>query len=137
MWFNPRYGHVGLVSIPYFLVFELLGPVFQLLGYPLVILAFLDGAVSGGFLAAFLTVALLLGVVLSVSALALEEWSFRRHARGRDAARLLVFAVLENFGYRQLNDWWRLCAFLDLARRRHDWGEMKRRGLGYAPDAAG
>jgi cellulose synthase/poly-beta-1,6-N-acetylglucosamine synthase-like glycosyltransferase len=136
LWLNPRYGFLGLVGVPYFLVFELLGPVLQLAGYPVVALAFATGAVSAGFLLAFLSMALLLGVVLSVSALALEEFSFRRHRRGAEAARLLVFAVLENFGYRQLNDWWRLRGLVDVARRRRDWGEMKRRGLGHSPRAA-
>jgi cellulose synthase/poly-beta-1,6-N-acetylglucosamine synthase-like glycosyltransferase len=135
LWGNPRYGLLGTVSVPYFLVFELLGPVFQLLGYPVVIVAFATSAVSLAFLLAFLVMALLLGVLLSVSALALEEFSFRRYARGREAARLLLFAVLENFGYRQLNDFWRLQAFADFARRRRSWGDMHRRGLGTAPSA--
>jgi cellulose synthase/poly-beta-1,6-N-acetylglucosamine synthase-like glycosyltransferase len=129
LWFNPRYGFLGAVAIPYFLVFELLGPVIQLLGYPVVLFAFATGAISLGFVVAFLSMALLLGIVLSVCALALEEFSFRRHARAREAARLVLYAVLENFGYRQLNDWWRLRAFVDLARGQSEWGEMKRRGF--------
>ena len=131
---NPRYGLLGLVGIPYFLLFELLGPLVQLLGYPVVVTAFVLHAVSAAFLVAFSIAAVLLGVLLSVSALALEEFSFRRHARDRDAARMLLFAVLENFGYRQLNDFWRLQAFVDLARGAHGWGEMQRRG--FAPVAA-
>jgi hypothetical protein len=125
------------VAVPYFLVFELLGPVIQLMGYPIVGIAFATGAVSLRFVAAFLIMAILLGVLLSVSALALEEFSFRRHESGREAARLLLFAVLENFGYRQLNDVWRIQAFVDLARRRKSWGEMQRRGLGVAREAQG
>jgi cellulose synthase/poly-beta-1,6-N-acetylglucosamine synthase-like glycosyltransferase len=136
-WGNPRYGLLGTVAVPYFLVFELLGPVIQLMGYPIVGIAFATGAVSLRFVAAFLIMAILLGVLLSVSALALEEFSFRRHESGREAARLLLFAVLENFGYRQLNDVWRIQAFVDLARRRKSWGEMQRRGLGVAREAQG
>jgi hypothetical protein len=41
--------------------------------------------------------------------------------------------VLENFGYRQLLSIWRTRGLIDLARRRSGWGEMRRRGLGYAP----
>ena len=137
LWGNPSYGFLGVAAVPYFLVFELLGPVFQLLGLPVVAVAFSTGAVSVRFLAAFLLMALLLGALLSVSALALEEFSFRRDSEGREAARLLRFAVLENFGYRQLTDFWRLQAFVDLARRRQYWGEMKRRGLGIAREVPG
>ena len=128
---NPRYGVLGLVATPYFLFFELLGPIIEVLGYPVVAFAAATGAVSWTFLVAFAVVSVLLGVLLSVSALALEEFSFRRHARGREAARLLAYGVLENLGYRQLTDFWRLLAFVDIARRHRHWGEMRRRGFGY------
>ena len=40
-------------------------------------------------------------------------------------------AVEENFGYRQLNAWWRMSGSLEAWRgTRHDWGDMQRRGLG-------
>jgi hypothetical protein len=46
--------------------------------------------------------------------------------------RLVVFSLLENVGYRQLNDVWRLLAFVDLARRQRSWGAQRRRGIGYS-----
>jgi cellulose synthase/poly-beta-1,6-N-acetylglucosamine synthase-like glycosyltransferase len=133
---NPRYGVLGLVAVPYFLLFELLGPLIEILGFPIVAAGAATGAVSLTFVAAFFVVAVLLGVLLSVSALALEEFSFRRHRRHRDVARMVLFAVLENFGPRQLLDACRLLAFVDIARGKGQWGAMPRRGLGVsAPDA--
>ena len=129
---NPRYGALGLVAAPYFVVFEVLGPAIEVLGIPAVLASAALGSVSGTFLLAFLVASILLGVLLSVTALALEELGFRRHGRHRDAARLLAFAVVENFGYRQLTSFWRLHAFVDLARRRRGWGAMQRRGLARA-----
>jgi cellulose synthase/poly-beta-1,6-N-acetylglucosamine synthase-like glycosyltransferase len=130
---NPRYGTVGLVAFPYFVVFELLGPLVELLGYVAVIAAAATGALSLAFVGAFFAAAVLVGFFLSLSALALEEFSFRRYVRGREVGRLLVAAVIENFGYRQLLALWRTRALVELARGRHEWGEMQRRGLGYAP----
>ena len=127
---RPRYGVLGLLACPYFLLFELLGPVIEVLGYLAVPLGWSLGTLSGSFLVAFLTMAVVLGVFLSISALALEELSFRRHPRGTDVLRLFVLAVLENVGYRQLISLMRVMAFVDVARRRSDWGVMHRRGLG-------
>jgi cellulose synthase/poly-beta-1,6-N-acetylglucosamine synthase-like glycosyltransferase len=127
---NPKYGLVGVIGVPYFITFEFVGPILQLLGYPIVLAAFLTGGVSLAFVGAFLSMAILLGILLSVSALGLEELSFRRYARAREAGTLLLYAVLENFGYRQLNDFWKVQAFAELVRRKRDWGEMRRRGLG-------
>ncbi len=126
---RPRYGAFGMLALPYFLVFELLGPAIQLTAFIVLPPAWALGMIAASAFIAFLVLALALGVVLSVAALALEEFSFRRHVRHGDVARMLAFAVLENFGYRQLTDAWRLAGFVDVARRRRDWGQMTRLGL--------
>ncbi len=129
---NPRYGAFGLFALPYFVVFELLGPLIELVGPPLAVAFWASGRLSTTFLVEFVIVAFLLGILLSVAALALEEFSFRRHPSGREVARLVAFAVVENVGYRQLNDVWRMLAFVELARRKHAWGVQRRRGIGRA-----
>jgi len=132
---NPRYGVLGVVAAPYFLFFEFLGPVLELLGPPAIVVWWLLGLLSVRFLVAFLIVAILLGILLSIAALALEELSFRRHERHREVGRLLLYAALENVGYRQLVAFWRFLAFFDLARRKQGWGEMKRKGFSLAVSA--
>jgi len=43
-------------------------------------------------------------------------------------------AVEENFGYRQLNAWWRLGGIVEVLRRStHDWGDMQRKGFATVP----
>ena len=132
---NRRYGALGIAAVPYFLLFEFLGPVVEILGLPAILVWWLFGQLSFVFLVGFFVVALLLGVLLSLAALVLEEHSFRRHRRGPEVARLVGFALLENIGYRQLVAFWRFLAFYDLARRRGHWGEMARRGFTAAPEA--
>jgi cellulose synthase/poly-beta-1,6-N-acetylglucosamine synthase-like glycosyltransferase len=130
---NPCYGVFGLLAVPSFFLIELVGPVIELIGYPAVIAGAALGYLSVTFLVAFAVVAVLVGAVLSVSALALEEFNFRRYQRGREAARLVAMSFAENLGYRQLTTIWRVLGLVDVARRRRSWGEMQRRGLGYAP----
>ena len=129
---NPHYGAFGLLAFPYFLVFELLGPVVEIVGPVATVYWWWHGNLSTLFLVTFLIVAFLLGILLSVAALALEEFSFRRHPRTREVFRLVAYSVVENLGYRQLNDLWRTLAFVDLARRKKGWGAQKRRGIGQA-----
>lgn len=127
---NPRHGALGLLAMPYFFFFEFLGPTVEVLGPPITVGAYLAGHLSSLFVLAFLVVAFLLGIVLSISALALEEFNFRRHSSTREVARLLLYALLENVGYRQLNDLWRALGLLDLVRRKRGWGAQTRRGIG-------
>jgi cellulose synthase/poly-beta-1,6-N-acetylglucosamine synthase-like glycosyltransferase len=129
MLLRPSFGTFGMLALPYFLVFELLGPLVEVAAFVFLPFVWPLGLLDTQVMIAFLATSLVLGIVLSVAALALEEFSFRRHARNRDVARLLLFAVLENFGFRQLVALWRVLAMVDLARRRRGWGVMERRGL--------
>ena len=90
------------------------------------------GGRPAALLAAFFLLAVLVAVLLSISALALEEFSFRRHPKAREVMRMLAFAILENFGYRQLLGLFRGLGLVDVIRRRRGWGEMRRRGLGHS-----
>jgi cellulose synthase/poly-beta-1,6-N-acetylglucosamine synthase-like glycosyltransferase len=129
MMANPRYGTVGLVALPCFLVFEFLAPALELFGILVVVLAVVIGAVSVSFLAAFTGMSMLIWILLSFSAVLLEEYAVRRYARGFDIARLVYYSVFESIGYRQLNAFWRCRALIDLARKKQGWGTMPRRGL--------
>jgi hypothetical protein len=76
-------------------------------------------------------VSLVFGLFLSVTAVALEEASLRRYPRIGQLAGLVVYSVIEQFGYRQLTALWRLRALLQALRAKHrgHWGAMDRRGL--------
>jgi cellulose synthase/poly-beta-1,6-N-acetylglucosamine synthase-like glycosyltransferase len=127
---NPSYGAFGLLALPYFVLFEFLGPIVETFGAALTVVAFLVGDLSAKSFVGFLLLAFLVGIVLSIAALALEEFNFRRHQRTRDVTLMVLFSVLENFGYRQLNDMWRMLGLVDLARRKQGWGAQRRRGIG-------
>jgi cellulose synthase/poly-beta-1,6-N-acetylglucosamine synthase-like glycosyltransferase len=130
MLFNPRYGTVGMLGMPYFFLFEFLGPVVELTGYVLFATGLALGILDLPFALAFLVAAVGLGVLLSVSAVFLEELRLRRYPRWRDLAKLTLYGVLENFGYRQLNTLWRVLAIVSLLRKSSEWGAMERQGFG-------
>lgn len=125
-------GAIGGVAMPFLLVFEGLGPVVELLGYAVMILLVATGQLSVPGFGAFLLLALGLGILLSATALLLEEIAFRTYGRTRHLGQLLAAILLENLGYRQLNAWWRVQGLWQWAtRRRPVWGTMTR--LGHRP----
>jgi len=129
MLFNPRYGRVGLLGMPFYTFGEMLAPLVEVLGYVITALGAAFGVINVSFALLFVLVAWGYGMLLSLWAVVLEEVSFRRYRRPGDLARLLLYAVFETFGYRQRTVWWRLRAFLALRKRRGVWGEMVRRGF--------
>ncbi|AHL77466.1 glycosyl transferase [Stutzerimonas stutzeri] len=127
--FSLRGGAPGWLAWPFMALFEWLGPVIELVGYGFMIGGFMLGAVSYAALATFLLVAIGMGILLSVNGLLLETMSFRVYERRRDMLRLFLMAVLENFGYRQLNTLWRCRGLWQwFSRRKHQWGVMRRSG---------
>jgi cellulose synthase/poly-beta-1,6-N-acetylglucosamine synthase-like glycosyltransferase len=127
MLVNPRYGAIGLFAMPYYLVFETLGPVIEFVGLLVVVLAAALGALDVWFAELLFLVAVAYGAIISVLAVLLEELSYRRYARARDLVVLCIVAVAENFGYRQLTTWWRLKGTLDFFRHKRGWGTMTRK----------
>lgn len=129
MLLNPRYGRIGLVSYPYFVFLEMFGPFFELLGYLSLPILLALGRVDLLFAVSFLAVAIGLGLVLSMLAVALEELTFRRYPRRSDLYRLFLLAFLENIGYRQLSAWWRIRGMWNWLRKDESWGKMERKGF--------
>lgn len=127
MAFNPDYGRVGMFCLPYFWIFELVGPVFEVMGYISVPISFLLGIVNLHFMLSFFLVAVLYGTILSVGALLMEENTFRKYPRISQILKLFLYAVLDNFGYRQLNTIYKVEAMLGYRKNKSSWGSIKRR----------
>ena len=126
---RPRYGSVGMVALPGFFVFEMLSPLIEMLGYLLLPLLWWFGMLDLQIAGTFFMVAIMYMVLVSALAVLLEDLAFRRYSSLRDLARLLVAAMLENFGFRQLTVWWRIRAFGEYLRGDRSWGAMERRGV--------
>lgn len=129
MFLNLRYGTVGMLGMPYFVFFEAIGPVVELFGYAALVLGLALGVLNAEFAIAFFMAAVGLGVILSVAAVLLEELRLRRYPRWKDLARLTLYSVIENFGYRQLNTLWRALAIVSFLKKSQSWGSMERQGF--------
>ena len=132
MLFNPRYRAVGLIALPSMLVFEVLGPVIEMSGYVVSVAALALGAIGPVTFALFLAMAVLYGLVMSLGAILLEDTMANRFPGWEDLRRVLLYALGENCGYRQLLHLWRIEGFWQLLRK-PEWGAMERKG--FAPPA--
>ena len=130
MIFRPRYGIVGMLGMPYFAIFEALGPLVETIGYFVAGGSLMLGLLDPEIALTLLVLSLSYGLVLSFGALIVEEHAFRRYRSWRCVGRMVVAAVVENFGYRQASNFVRAWSFVTLRRRsRNRWGEMPRSGF--------
>lgn len=131
--FNPRYGAVGLVSFPYFIMVELFGPVVEIVGLLGLAVGLALGLVNGDFAVAFALAIYGWGLLFNVGSLVLDEFGNRRYEQVIDRVLLITWALLEQFGYRQLTGLWQLRGMLRALRGRREWGDMARKGFREAP----
>jgi cellulose synthase/poly-beta-1,6-N-acetylglucosamine synthase-like glycosyltransferase len=101
----------------------------ELFGYALIPVMWGLGLLDVGYLLAFLAVTFTFGIFISVCALILEEIELKRFPKAWHLAVLTGAAVLENFGYRQINNLWRLRGTWQYLRGAQGWGDMRRVGF--------
>ena len=124
---RPGQWRGRLVRVPVLRRVRAVEPAGGARGLAVMALAWAMGGMTGMGVLAFVAAAFALGVMLSTTALLLEELSFHTYPKARHLLVLFAVSLLENFGYRQLNSWWRLKALWGWIRgERMQWGAMKR-----------
>ncbi|MCF6138271.1 glycosyltransferase family 2 protein [Pseudalkalibacillus berkeleyi] len=127
--FNPKYGSIGLASMPYFLIIEFLGPVVELIGYLVMIISMFLGGVFVEFSILLFLMAVLYGSIFSMAAVLLEEWSVQKFPKVTDIIKLFFFSLTETLWFRPLTVLWRCEGIIDVILRRRGWGKMSRKGV--------
>ncbi|GEM49609.1 glycosyltransferase family 2 protein [Deinococcus cellulosilyticus] len=129
MFFNPRYGRIGFFSMPFYLFFEAMAPLIEVFGYVFMLYLTVTGQLNMVFAIGFLVMALLYGVLVSVASLGIEGFMVKRYASQKDRARIMMATLVEQVGYRQILAWERVKAFVDLYRKKGQWGSMTRQKI--------
>ncbi len=128
MFLRPKYGTVGMMGMPYLVLYESLGPFFELGGIILVILSFILGLLPLYLLLLFLLVSYGLTTIVTVAAVFVEQYSFRTYSI-RSLPQLFLLALFINVGYRQYVAVSRLIAFFDFLLGNKSWERVPRRGF--------
>jgi cellulose synthase/poly-beta-1,6-N-acetylglucosamine synthase-like glycosyltransferase len=146
MW-RRKYGRIGWFALPAFWLFEYYGPLVEIAGYFCVLFLLLMEwilkypLISDAYLWAFLLASLGYGILVNILAVLVGAWRFRygladrlqRHllpfSHRREVLVLLAYAVMENFGYRQLTLFWRLRGLWDAWRGKTAWEKFARVGF--------
>jgi cellulose synthase/poly-beta-1,6-N-acetylglucosamine synthase-like glycosyltransferase len=123
---NPRYGPVGMISFGQIVLLDVIGPIGAVLGYVLIPLCWAVGLLSNGHFLAFLAAVFSFGILTSALSLMTGQFLLGKLERPRDLAIMGVVAVVENFGYRQLCNLWRIQGWWQYLRKHGQWGVMTR-----------
>jgi len=128
MIFNRKYGSNGTIAMPYFFIFEMLGPVLEIQIYLTIIAGLIFGIFNGVLLLLLFAVTVGLGMFVTLISIFLQE-KYTEPFSVKDTAKLVLFTVIENFGWRQIVSIYRSIGFFTSFKRSHNWGTMKRKGF--------
>ena len=121
MTFNPVYGLLGLLSIPYMWLVETASPIVELFAYIVVPYLGYIGVIRWDVIIYFFVLGLIYSILLTWLGIHLDRhyitkdksWSWPRGA---------MHSILMHFGYKQIYSCWRLWAILKSVRSKQSWG---------------
>ncbi len=129
MFFNPRYGLLGMLSYPYWFFFEFLAPIIEFVGMVAFLIFGLFGLINWSFFIMLLVFIFCFGILYSIFAILMEVLTYNQYKRHKDILNLILTAILEPFIFHPFVVWSAIKGNIDLLRKKNSWGEMTRQGL--------
>ncbi|MCR9154974.1 MAG: glycosyltransferase family 2 protein [Croceimicrobium sp.] len=130
LFLNPFYGKMGMISYPYWLLFEWLAPLIEAFGIILLILFSLLGVINISFL--YLFIALIYGytVAFTIATLYIEEITFFQYKKRRQLLRLVIAGLIEPIIFHPFVVYCSVTGNWDyFFEGKKAWGSMKRVGF--------
>lgn len=125
--FNYKYGVIGLFSYPYYFIYEMLSPIIELLGVVLIISSYLLGYIHLKFFIVFMLMYFLYSMILSCACVVLETYFIKGSLKFYSVLKLILFSILESFGYRQITSIFRLNSIFQYRCKNYSWGTIERK----------
>ncbi|RKS97529.1 glycosyltransferase family 2 protein [Chryseobacterium defluvii] len=129
MIFNPKYGKLGMISLPYWLFFEFLGPLIEFLGYIIFIVFLLLGIINWQFSTVLFALVISTGFLYSIYGILVDLVSRQVYTKRKDFLTLIGTAFLEPFYFHPIVVKASIKGFIDYFKKSHSWGEMTRQGF--------
>jgi cellulose synthase/poly-beta-1,6-N-acetylglucosamine synthase-like glycosyltransferase len=125
MFGNPRYGAVGLIGLPYYVLAEVAAPFFQLLALIAIPLGIAAGVLDWSTFARGAIVIALGSAIFTNAAILVQDRALHIFERG-DLAYMIAATPFELFFYRPIMFWAQVKGTLDFARGDRRWHKFDR-----------
>lgn len=129
MFFNPKYGLLGLLSYPYWFFFEFLAPIVEFVGLIGFVFFTIIGIVEWPFFFTLLIFIWTFGFAYSVFAILMEVYTYNQYKKKGDLRKLVLTALVEPLLFHPFVVWAAIKGNIDLMRKKKAWGEMSRKGF--------
>ena len=129
IFFNRKYGLLGMVSYPFWYFYEWLSPFVEGAGLIFFFVLAIVGWVKWVYFFCLLAAVYTFALFISTLSLLSEEMSYFKYTHKRDIFKMILVALVEPFWFHPRVVWWSLKGNFDLFKGKKSWGEMTRRGF--------
>ena len=129
LMFNPKYGKLGMISLPYWFFFEFLGPLVEFSGYVIFIIFLLFGIINFPFFLILFALVISTGFLFSIYGILIDLISHQVYSKRKDFFTLIGTAILEPFYFHPIVVKAGVQGFIDYFKKSHAWGDMTRQGF--------
>ncbi|WP_303316316.1 glycosyltransferase [Flavivirga abyssicola] len=128
--FNRNYGSFGMLSYPYWLIFERLAPIIETVGIIYFAILVILKEVRWEYALSFLMLAYIFSVLFSIIALYSEELTFHQYKKKGTGYKLVLLTALEPFVLHPFILYAAIKGNYDYYfNKKKKWGVMQRKGL--------
>ncbi len=133
MFFNSKFGRLGLISYPYWFFYEWSAPLLEFFGFFSVLLFWYLGIVNWDFFFALTATIYMFSIMFSFYAILWEVYTYNEYSKTKDILILMFCAMIEPFTFHPLVVWASVRGNMTkLFRRKTGWGVQVRKGLARA-----
>ncbi len=130
MFFNRKYGVLGWLSLPYWLIFEWLGPIIEFTGILYFLLCAYLGFVNWHFFYAVLLLVYFFSCFVSLISVVFHEYSYKQYTRNKDILKLIFSCFVDPIIFHPRTMLFSIYGNLNkLYKRQTSWGNMERQGF--------
>ena len=128
MFLNPKYGRIGLISFPYWVIFEWFAPILETIGLIYLIFALSLGMVNYQIFMFLLLFVFSFSLAFSSFAVFYETYLFNKYKGSKFLFKAIFIAMIEMIVFHPMNVYFALKGNYDffIKHNRKGWGEMKR-----------
>lgn len=105
MFFNSKYGRLGLLSYPYWFFYEWLAPLMEFFGFFTIILFMYLGILNWDFFLAITAMVYVFSIMFSFYAILWDVYSYNEYKKTKDILLLMFCAIIEPIAFHPIVVW--------------------------------
>lgn len=127
---NRKYRQLGLITLPYMAIFELMAPVIEFFGFATLIYLFITGAVNYENAVIMFLAIYIFCILLSIVVISYDYTTGGSYKNVKSYAWIMLAAIAEPFLYHPMVVFFSLKGYWNyISGKKAVWGEMTRKGF--------